>query len=61
MFQWNQTYIVNSVDAFKAIKDTKTGTNSILQVKNATELKGDGIIAVYKTMYTEPVPGAVSF
>lgn len=54
MFQWNQTYIVNSADAVEQLE-------SIFRVHKATELNADGFVAIYKNEYVAPVKGSVLF
>lgn len=58
MFQWNQTYIVNSGEGIEKV--THKGLGETIRIPGATELVKSGIVEVRKAPYVEPVKGSVS-
>lgn len=66
MFQWNQTYVINSVtDTLSELPKVefleKKGdkTLNILRVRKAADFDATGIVAAYKNPYCEKVNGSV--
>lgn len=72
MFQWNQTYVINSVTdtlselpkvEFKSDvtygEDKKTKTLNIFRVRRVADFDAKGIVAAYKNPYCEKVNGSV--
>lgn len=60
MFQWNQTYIVNSLPEEKYVKITHEGLGEAIRIPGATELIKSGIVEVRKSPYLASQDGAVS-
>lgn len=68
MFQWNQTYVINSVTdtlselpKVEFLEKNKKGdkTLNILRVRRVADFDAKGIVAAYKNPYCEKVNGSV--